>query len=430
MKFFTNSMLEYVKQYPKVFKLGWLSSSDYVVSDIKLIKEILIERANDMPNHADINQLKIWHLEKIPTTKSLISIRDDEWKQRRKAMSPSFNTTKTLSFLDTFSKKSDLLCEILSEVGYKTVDIHLKFANMTVDVLGETVFGTQFNTQRDPTNKLAKSVESFIVGMGRLTPLLFFPYWYKYPIHKIQNFLSSIDNLMDLCRQVVQQRKKFNETHHNDLLQVLLELSQDIENEILPDSLLFLVAGHETTSNLLSWTTYLITQHPEVEEKISEEIKRVLGEKGEISSDNIQSLEYIDCVIQESLRLYPPAMITNRQTNVPLELDGIQFPKDTTFTIPIWAIHHNDQYWPDPEKFDPTRFDSEHKHNIHPFSWIPFGGGPRICIGMKFALFEAKVALVKIYRQFSLKFVGSACNAKFAGGLLRPESVPVKVVKK
>jgi len=134
-------------------------------------------------------------------------------------------------------------------------------------------------------------------------------------------------------------------------------------------------------------------------------------------------------VIQESLRLYPPAAITDRETSSPIELDGKIFPKYTLFQVPIWAIHHNETYWPNPEKFDPSRFDAEHKHSITPFSFIPFGGGPRMCIGMKFALTEAKIALVNIYQRFTFKLTNlDSCKPTMAGfGLLKPSTLFVNI---
>jgi len=171
--------------------------------------------------------------------------------------------------------------------------------------------------------------------------------------------------------------------------------------------------------NILKW-----------KKKIIQEIRDVLKKDDKIDAENIELFHYLDCVIQESMRLYPPAMITDRESNTELELDGKIFPKSSVFVVPIWAVHHNEEYWPNPNKFDPTRFDAIHKHNIVPFSYIPFGGGPRICIGMKFALIESKLALVRIYQEFTLKLTDLECKPAIAGGLLKPSKLLVNITKR
>jgi len=154
----------------------------------------------------------------------------------------------------------------------------------------------------------------------------------------------------------------------------------------------------------------------------------VLGPNGEPTADNIESLEYIDCVIQETLRVYPPAVMTDREITNETVIDGHKFPAKSSLLVPIWAIHHNEKYWPNAEKFDPTRFDSEHKQNNQPFTWLPFGLGPRMCIGSKFSLVESKVILAKLYQKFSFQYIGQ--KPKLAkSGLLKPENLLVKLRK-
>jgi len=319
------------------------------------------------------------------------------------------------------------LCEILKENVGKEYELNKAFARFTVDVLGRAVFATHFNSQKDPTNHLSQDVESFLNGMGLSGILLFFPFWYKYPVQGIQKALAATNKLMDRCRQIVFQRTKNKETHHNDLLQLLIDLNLDLENGLLPETLLFLIAGHETTANLLSWTICLVAQHPEVEEKIVQEINTIL-DKNKLLPDVIEEFQYLDCVIQETLRLYPPGVVLDRQTNSPVEIDGKFFPKDSVFLVPVWVIHHDETYWPNPEKFDPTRFDTEHKNSITPFSHIPFGAGPRICIGMKFALTEAKIALINIYQRFTFKLTDlESCKPFVGGGLLKPTKLLVNI---
>jgi len=424
----TVGILEYTYKYPHIFPVSSVVGTEYILHDPKLVKEILLEKGQELVNHTPLTR-SISHPEKIPTFYSLISIRDDEWKKRRKVMSPFFTLPKILPLVEIFRKQAEILCDILSKNEDGSIlDIQYKFANLTADILGESVFGSQFNSQIDPSNSIAKAVASVVNGIGEYRLFLRIPYWYKFPFPKLQRFLTGTNQLMNLCRQMVQQHKEQG-IPHNDLLQCLIDLNMDMETALIPESFLFLIAGHETTATLLSWAVYLIAQHPEVEKKILEEIIQVIGPNGEPTADNIPSLEYIDCVIQETLRLYPPAVVTDREVSVETVLDGHKFPKNCSFMVPIWAIHHNEKYWPNPEKFDPTRFDTEHKQNIQPFSWLPFGVGPRMCIGSKLSLVESKVVLAKLYQKFSFQLVAPTCTTAKAGGLLKPEQLLVKLRK-
>jgi len=253
---FTANLLTYSKKYGKIYAISSpVAQSAYVIHDISLIKEVMLEKSNDFINHtAPLRQM--YHPEKFPSSLSLFAIRDDEWKRRRRAMSPFFSSPKIFPMVPTFSKHVDILCDILSHVTEgQVVDLQQKFANLTADVLGETAFGSQFNSQIDPTNKLARAVADLITGLGNFSIVFMFPYWYKYPIKAIQCFLTSTNRLVELCRQMVKQRNENKDTACDDLLQSLIELNLDMDTGLIPESFLFLLAGmkqHQIFSHGLS----------------------------------------------------------------------------------------------------------------------------------------------------------------------------------
>ncbi len=180
------------------------------------------------------------------------------------------------------------------------------------------------------------------------------------------------------------------------------------ENEILAQAWIFFVAGYETTATTLSFCSYELAVNPECQEKLYEEVSSAIDSKGEISYETLAKLHYLDSVISETLRLYPPVIRLEREamTDHKLGDTGITLFKGQIVEIPTYAVHHSEEYYPNPEKFIPERFMPENRHQIIPYTFIPFGAGPRNCVGMRFALMEAKLALAQIVRKF--KFVRSA----------------------
>jgi len=170
----------------------------------------------------------------------------------------------------------------------------------------------------------------------------------------------------------------------------------------------FVLAGHETTSNLMTWSLYLLTTHGHVYQKLQNEIDTVLG-KETISHHLIKDLKYLDAFFSESLRFYPPAPFLGRyaikEHTIGKGEKEIKIMKGTEIRFGVYNLHRHPKYWKDPLTFNPDRFLNEEK--IHPFSYLPFGGGPRVCIGQNFALMEAKVILASFMQNFTFELVGN-----------------------
>jgi len=184
---------------------------------------------------------------------------------------------------------------------------------------------------------------------------------------------------------------------------VTKNLSMD---ELVAQCVIFFIAGYDTTASTLSFATYFLALNEDVQEKARQEIKDCLKEsKGELTYEAVQSMKYLDNVISETLRLYPPATRLERKAdeNYKLGDTGITVTKDMMVTVPIYAIHRDSKYFPDPEKFDPDRFTTEERATRDPYTYMPFGAGPRNCVGMRFALLEVKIALIHAISHFNIK---------------------------
>jgi cytochrome P450 len=174
------------------------------------------------------------------------------------------------------------------------------------------------------------------------------------------------------------------------------------DQQLIDEAAILFIAGHETSANSLAWTLYLLAQHPEVLHKLKAELTAVAPNRVP-SFNDLRQLTYLTQVINESMRLYPPAWITDRVALNDDELNGIPIPKGTVISIFIYGLHHQKKRWQDPEAFRPERFRPEISKTKHAFSFMPFGGGPRLCIGNNFAMMEMQLTLAAVLRRFNLR---------------------------
>jgi len=168
------------------------------------------------------------------------------------------------------------------------------------------------------------------------------------------------------------------------------------------NTFLFFIAGHETTASALSWTLYLLAQHPEIQKRLQEEVDTVLAGK-HVTNDNVKELNYMDMVIKEVLRYGSPiAAIVSRKAQEDIQVDKYIIPKDTPIGLGIHAIHHNPEFWPNPEVFDPERFSPTKAIKQHPFAFLPFSLGRRVCIGNTFSLLEQRIFLSTLLQKYTI----------------------------
>ncbi|XP_031667472.1 cytochrome P450 3A27-like [Oncorhynchus kisutch] len=173
------------------------------------------------------------------------------------------------------------------------------------------------------------------------------------------------------------------------------------DHEILSQAMIFIFAGYETSSSTMSFLAYNLANNPHVMTKLQEEIDTVFPNKALIQYEALMQMDYLDCVLNESLRLYPVAPRLERVAKKTVEINGIVIPKDCIVQVPTWTLHRDPEIWSDPEEFKPERFSKENKESIDPYTYMPFGAGPRNCIGMRFALIMIKLAMVEILQSFT-----------------------------
>ncbi|CAG2181356.1 unnamed protein product, partial [Oppiella nova] len=327
--------------------------------------------------------------------------------------------------------------------GMNEVELKQLMGAYTMDVIASCAFATKTNTYTDPKNPFTtKAAHLFNIPIWRGLLQMTLP---KFIVSsKIYGKLlggggSSAEFFVDFTRSLIKKRKE-NKEKHNDFLQLLMDVERpegDIreasdaneshhvnegkdeitadaeafsnvlekkltEDEILAQCFLFFVAGYETTATTLSFCSYELALNPELQDRLYEETKGVFNEKGEIDYEVLSRLPFLDALVSETLRSYPPLPRLEREAMEDIKLGdtGVKIEKGVIAEIPVYAIHHDPEHYPNPFTFNPDRFMPENRENIKPYTYIPFGSGPRNCIGMRFALLEAKLALAKISQQF------------------------------
>jgi cytochrome P450 len=186
------------------------------------------------------------------------------------------------------------------------------------------------------------------------------------------------------------------------------------------EAITLLLAGHETTALALSWTWFLLGQHPEVQARMAAEIAEALGDRP-ATADDLPRLKFIESVVMESMRIYPPAWAIGRESTGPLELGGYAFPAGTTIFISPWILHRDPRHFQEPEMFRPERWMGNLARELPRFAYMPFGGGPRVCIGQRFAMIEAILILTTMAQRFSAEWQSDHNVTPFPSITLRPK---------
>jgi cytochrome P450 len=192
------------------------------------------------------------------------------------------------------------------------------------------------------------------------------------------------------------------------------------DKQLRDEVMTLFLAGHETTANALAWTFWLLSSNVAAEAKLAEELERVLGGRTPTMAD-LPRLPYVERVIKESMRLYPPAWVMGRESVGECEVGGYRMPAGTTALMSQWVVHRDPRYHHDPQRFDPDRWTAEYEEGLPRFAYFPFGGGPRQCIGAGFAMTEARLVLAAVAQRFRMKLVPGQRVEPYASITLRPK---------
>lgn len=369
----------------------------------------------------------------------------DQWRRSRSILSPAFSTSKLRQMTGVMEQQVDKLLLNLGTQQAKGsyFDIYRQFQSLTLDVIGRCAFGLHTNAQMDVADDFLNKIQSLFRNMSTtvILPLVMLFPFLQYFIFALKNIVLAIgmNPVSWLRRQLVEviriRREIGNDGSVTDLMQQMLFHSNKhqkmTDREIVAQSLTFLLAGYETTSAVLAFHCHVLAQNPEAQIRLRKEIKQLGQER--IGYQSVQKLPYLDMVFDEVCRLYPTAsLIVTRQAAAARTYGHVYIPAGMNVQVDVWGLHHDEKFWNEPQKFIPERFSPENKSQIQPYTFMPFGAGPRNCIGSRFAMLETKIAVARIIKDYELKPTHDSQNdlALLCRGAIVPkDGVHVKLVQ-
>lgn len=327
--------------------------------------------------------------------KGLLTLDGDEWLRQRRLIQPGFHKQRIMALQSNMEVTANELFHNLKNeigIGTSTADLQPFMMRMAFMMVSNALFsGVASDTQ---LARIRAAIESSQHALIKLIRLPFLEWWFR--LSMVPSALKKVNQSCEDLLNIITQRRASGIDGDGDLLDMLLEARYEDDGELMTDQqlifelLVLFVAGHETTANALSWSVFLLSRHEEVVEKMRLELAQ--GKE-----------TYLDQVINEVLRMYPPAWLTDRLSIGPDRIDGIEIPPHSLMAGFIYGTHHCPDLWHSPEVFNPDRFADGAKQQ--PFAFLPFGGGPRLCIGMQFAFLEMKIVLKQLITQFDFEAV-------------------------
>lgn len=446
------------EKYGPIWGYFYGNHASLMVVDPDIMKEITVKQFSNFYNRGVVVEIpKVWK-------NSVNNARGTKWKYLRAVLQPTFSSSKIKKMRPILKRCLDEFVSGIDEELQKSddliLDLYSKYKALTMDVICSTAFGIEVNSQRNPDDLFVKHA-SKVLGMSLTSTVLmlniFFPDLRKLIMYFIKDWIEkdSMDFLTATVKKAIEERRKDNDGYFTDLLKLMMDTQTDnnhdgvsegksfdemkndgmSEDDIIINGIIFLAAGYETTASLLSFMTYFLATNPDCQGRIIREVDDFAGtgDSG-MTYDNIQKMDYLDMFLQETLRMYPPAGRYNREPARDVIIKGIKFEKGMDVTFSTHAMHRNPKYWPQPDKFDPERFSPENVGNIQQCTFIPFGIGPRNCVGMKLALAEAKMAIVRLLQEFRVESsdkLECPLELNTTGGISRPKNgIHVKLVRR
>jgi cytochrome P450 len=402
----------------------WLGPKQaYVVSDHDMLYDILVRKAKKFEKGMQFDQAR-------PLLGNGILLSEGEFHRRQRLlMQPAFHHTKISTYVETMRGSAADIFDNWRDG--QVVTMYDMFYELAVRIVIKSLFSTEMVEQ--DTAEVYRSMPTVISGVERraaippkLLDLL--------PTKASREFHSAIGRLYTMGTRIIADYRRRDNLADEDLMTLLFSSKAEgnpamTDKQIHDEFMTLLTAGSETTPSAMSWTSYLLGRHPEVQRRVQEEIDTVVGDR-DITPDDIAKLEYLRRVIHESLRLYPPVWALGRKCVADTELGGHMIPADTEVLYSIYAVHHDPKVYDNPEAFDPDRWLPERAKGIPRSAFMPFGAGARNCIGESFSWSEIAAVLGTMLQQWTVQPADGEPVRPIAMGALVPGPLPMKVVRR
>jgi cytochrome P450 len=410
----------YARQFGDVVAYRIGSFKYALVSEPALIEQVLVANADRLKKPA------IQRLIHPLLGDGLLLNEGEPWKRQRRLLSPMFHRQRVAQYGDLIARLAASLCAEFNDDEVR--DIHKDMTRLTLRVVALAMFGTDIGTTVQEVERvLSRAMEALSARLDTPLPL---PNWI--PTRGVRRLREARRRLDMLIARFIDERRRSGEVAKPDLLSVLLsvrdaETGQGLSDvQVHDEAATIFVAGFETTAITLSWAFWLLANHPHANARLASELKEVLGGRAP-TSDDLPRLRFADCVIRETMRLYPPAWLIAREVTRDLEVGAYRIPKGWTVEVSPWVTHRDPRFWQEPDAFIPERWENGLHERLPRFAYFPFGGGPRVCIGNAFAMLEAILVLSVVGQECCFEPINATPRPE-AGFTLRPSpGIPLRV---
>lgn len=387
-------VVECFRRYGNVVVLEGLDGRVYLMNEPEAVHELLAA------SHRDVRKDTGHQLFLRPVLRNGLLLNEGEshLKQRR-MMQPAFHAGRIAGYVETMVSFAGRTAGRWQDG--QPVDAMREMMELALDIVGKTLFNSEIDEDK---HGIAEAIEAIM----RADSILLFPYGQqiiRWPFPRARRFWKAIRTLDEIVFRIIAEHRASG--GEGDLLHMLLEARDEddgsamTDDELRDEVLTLFLAGHETTANTMAWAWRMLAENPEVEARFHDEIDTVLGGRAPVMED-AEQLPWTRQIVEETLRLYPPAYFFGRETLCEIEILGYRIPKGSQVLLSPFATHRDARFFPEPERFDPARFDAEQRDARPRNCYFPFGAGPRKCIGERFAMMEAMLVLATIGQQWRL----------------------------
>ncbi|XP_030234337.1 cytochrome P450 3A27 isoform X3 [Gadus morhua] len=404
-----NFSFECSKKYGDVWGQFEGRSPLLMVTDPDMLKVILVKECYSTFTNRSTFAKELFG----PLKDGLTLVEDDRWKRIRSTISPSFTSGRLRQVFPIVERYADRLVKTLdTEKPDQSVDVKKFVSPYCLDVITSASFSIDSDTTVNPDGPLS-------VQLRNLLKMKIWPFFVIIALPIAQYFFrligfsivnkASVDYFQNLLKSFKHDHKE-DKSRHSDFLQLMIDSEineSDIkdgvepskgltEPEILSQALIFIFGGYDITSATLSYILYNLALNPDAQQTLQQKIDVHFPKHSPVSYEDLVNLEYLDNVISESMRLLPTAPRIDRMCKKTIQINGLTIPEGTAVGVPLTNLHRDPRFWTSPELFKPERFSKDHGEDIHPYAYMPFGLGPRNCVGMRFAVMVMKMVLVRL----------------------------------
>ena len=411
--------LHCAREYGAITKISLATKPAYLLTDPELIAEPLLHNYKNF-----IKNRFFWrHVEPILGL-GLLTSEGEFWRKQRRRAAPAFHQQKLAAYTQVMVDYTQALLDGWQDGD--ALEANHEMMAVTSRIAGRTLFDAEVGEDEE---RIGMAMDLFTTELSkRMVQPFRIPSWLPTPGNR--RWKRAVKEIDDLVYRFIADHRK--NPQRDTLLSMLMQAEDEdgkhmSDKQLHDESITLFVAGHETTALSLSWTWYLLSQNPQAEQALHEELDRVLGGK-KPELEDIADLKYTSWVLKESMRIYPPAYMFGRQAVEACKIGQYEIPADATLYFSTWSMHRDTRWFDQPDKFLPERWDNDFEKSLPRFVYMPFGAGPRTCIGERFALMEAVLILASIAQKYRLIYTADQAPKPFPSITLRPAGgVPVRL---